>query len=71
MPGGFFFARRIFYGNFANQGGGVFESVGHGAVKRDGVCCLVFLNNKKILTYKKIYLWFCADNRGAYGRCIV
>ncbi len=70
MPGGFFFARRIFYGNFANQGG-VFESVGHGAVKRDGVCCLVFLNNKKILTYKKIYLWFCADNRGAYGRGIV
>ena len=33
--------------------GGVFESVGHGAVKRDGVCCLFFLNNKKILTYKK------------------
>ena len=57
MPGGFFFARRIFYGNFANQGG-VFESVGHGAVKRDGVCCLVFLNNKKILTYKKYIYGF-------------
>ncbi len=70
MPGGFFFARRTSDGSFATQGG-VFDAGGHGGVQRDGVCCLVFLNNKKILTYKKIYLWFCADNRGAYGRCIV